>query len=964
MTYVFKNIRLVVCILYVCVSSFHLVEAAPAREENILKVGYVLNTGFVEENWTGHYSGYGYEYMESLAMYGHWTFEYIPYKSWMELGAALQNGDVDLIPCMPGDYRLFKNTVRTDHVIGRFPMALVVNDLNIKPEMKIGNIPDNYPVPTLPIIAENEGFSYKTVMYPGYYEMIDGFNNGEIDGYIDAMIQPRRMKNLLSIFDRQSYRLLVSSRNTELLEQLNRAMDHMLLYQPNIRDRLNNKYLRLGGFPLALNRQEREYLQEHNKLKAAIFIQEKPYAYFEDGKAKGAIPEIIKRISDDLGIEIEIVPTKSVVETRELIKEGKIDIAADAICDYSEVEKYNVKLTQPYFKISYVPVKRSDSEEGDPNKVACVTDFLYTKTFLEPHFPKEKLLYFSTLEDCFKAVSDGKADVVFAPRNEVPYLIDKTDTFNLETNSESYFYDEICIGVYKNSDPRLWHILNKEVNHLDSDWVRSIVSKKQDVVVHVTPKWFIYHHPAKVVALVIIISWIIGGIIVYRNRMRRKHIEVIQHMAYTDARYNLPNIAWLESQMPELLSKRRAKPSTKNIYVAVLAMESRAAIVAQYGEELLIKHMQRASKQLNEKNWVIMTAAGVGSNNLVCVCQAESDAQISEYVSEALADYSYIETKDSKIWLHMKAGICEYRMSDFSVLQVVEKANAAYAESSLNDVRIFDDRLQEDLTLKHKIESHMEKALADGEFKAWYQPKYDIKTRRIIGAEALVRWISADMGFMPPGKFIPLFEQNGFVIPVDYSILEQTFQLQKKRLSEGKEVVPISVNQSRLHMTEEGYLDKIKAIIDKYKLSPTGLIELEVTETVFGDFDEKTNQKRAADIISKLHEMGFTISVDDFGSGYSSFMMLNYLPMDVMKIDRSLLNASGDSERMKNILGNVIKLGRTLNMQVICEGIETREQEELLLELGCHYGQGFLNAKPMPVDDFIKFFEKRNSEVA
>ena len=165
-------------------------------------------------------------------------------------------------------------------------------------------------------------------------------------------------------------------------------------------------------------------------------------------------------------------------------------------------------------------------------------------------------------------------------------------------------------------------------------------------------------------------------------------------------------------------------------------------------------------------------------------------------------------------------------------------------------------------------------------------------------------------------------------------------------------------------MTEEGYLDKIKAIIDKYQLSPTGLIELEVTETVFGDFDQKSNQKRAADIISKLHEMGFTISVDDFGSGYSSFMMLNHLPMDVMKIDRSLLDASDDSNRMRSILANVIKLGRSLNMQVICEGIETPEQEELLLELGCHYGQGFLNAKPMPLKDFIAFFEKRNAEVA
>ena len=446
--------------------------------------------------------------------------------------------------------------------------------------------------------------------------------------------------------------------------------------------------------------------------------------------------------------------------------------------------------------------------------------------------------------------------------------------------------------------------------------------------------------------------------------MKRKHLDIIQHMAYTDARYNLPNLVWLESQMPEFLLKSRRSEPNKSIYIAVLAIERKAAIVAQYGEDLLIKYMRNASAQLEEKSWVAMTAVGIGSSSLICICRAESDSQIIEYFSETLADYSYIETKDSKIWLHMKAGICEYKSGDLSVRQVVERANVACFSPSMQDVQIFNDKMQENLTLQQQIESHMEQALADGEFKAWYQPKYDINTRRIIGAEALVRWTSAELGFMPPGKFIPLFEKNVFVIPVDYSILEQVFQLQKKRLAEGKEVVPISVNQSRLHMTEEGSLDKIKAIIDKYKLSPTGLIELEVTETVFGDFDQKTNQKRAAEIISKLHEMGFTISVDDFGSGYSSFMMLNYLPMDVMKIDRSLLDASGDSNRMKNILANVIKLGHSLNMQVICEGIETHEQEQLLLELGCNYGQGYLNAKPMPLNDFIDFFEKRNSEIA
>ena len=254
-------------------------------------------------------------------------------------------------------------------------------------------------------------------------------------------------------------------------------------------------------------------------------------------------------------------------------------------------------------------------------------------------------------------------------------------------------------------------------------------------------------------------------------------------------------------------------------------------------------------------------------------------------------------------------------------------------------------------------------ALKNDEFKAWYQPKYDIETRRIIGAEALVRWISPVTGFMPPGKFIPLFEQNGFVIQLDYYILEKSCQLQMERLAQGKEVVPISVNQSRLHMTEEGYLDKMKAIVEKYNL-PRGLIELEITESMFGDLNKKESQKNAENIITSLKNMGFLISVDDFGAGYSSFSLIGSLPMDIMKIDRSVLTGADTSQKMKRILANIIKLGNSLGMEVLCEGIETPEEEQMLLSLGCRYGQGFFNAKPMPVADFIAFFEKRNAEVA
>ncbi len=951
-------------ILILMILNINFAEGAPIDKNEswtTLKVGYIEETGFVVEDWSGHFSGYGYEYMESLSNYGHWKFEYIPFRNWLKMGEALENGEIDMMPTMPGDYKIFPNTTRTDHVIGRFPMELVTNG-EIKSEMLIGNLATNYETPALPLIAEEEGFHYEFRIYTDYWQMKESFKRGEIDGYIDAMVGTNTKP--FAIFDRQSYRLLVRASDVELLEQLNHSMDQMLLYQPDMRNRLAEKYLEGRGFPLILNRNEREYLNEQKKLKVAVSLNQKPTVYKEDGQFKGAIVEIMQKVAEDLQIEMEFTGTNTPEESAELVRSGKVDLMADALCDYSWADDFEINLTQPYINIGFVAVHRADYDENAKNTVAACENFLYTKSHIDKYFSADKIRYVQNMEDGFKAVNEGRADVIFVAKNQAINYIEDTETYNLIPSSEEYFFDSLCIGVSKNSDPRLWHILNKAINHIDDKFINGAMDRSQRSTIHFTPKWFVYHHPFEVICFIVSVALFIGGVVIYRYHLRREHIKVIQHMAYTDIRYNLPNLIWLESQMPKFLVTTRQKEPTKNIYIAILAIESKSSLVAQYGEELLIKYMQETSKKLEQKDFIAMSAVGIGSSKLILVCKADSDAQISEYMTEILEECCYIETKDSRIKMHMKSGICEYKTTDFSVRQVAEKANFACLEVSIHDVQIFNEKMQEDITLQNQIEGHMEEALKLGEFKAFYQPKYDIKTRKIIGAEALVRWTSAELGFMPPGKFIPLFEKNGFVIPVDYSILEQVFQLQKSRLAAGKEVVPISVNQSRLHMTEEGYIDKIRSIIEKYNLSPTGLIELEVTETVFGDFDQKTNQKRATEIIGQLHEMGFTISVDDFGSGYSSFMMLNYLPMDVMKIDRTLLDASGDSNRMKNILANVINLGRSLNMQVICEGIETLEQEKLLLELGCHYGQGFLNSKPLPLDEFIKFFEKRNSEVA
>ena len=240
----------------------------------------------------------------------------------------------------------------------------------------------------------------------------------------------------------------------------------------------------------------------------------------------------------------------------------------------------------------------------------------------------------------------------------------------------------------------------------------------------------------------------------------------------------------------------------------------------------------------------------------------------------------------------------------------------------------------------------MEKALLEREFVVYYQPKINMETEKIIGAEALVRWISKDKGFMNPGEFIPVFEKEGFIIELDFFVLEEAVKIIRDWLDNNKNPITISVNQSRVHLSNPYYIERLKNLINKYQI-PTKFIELELTESLFMDIDV------ALETVKKIKELGFSVSVDDFGSGFSSLNMLKSMPIDVVKIDREFLNESENSQKAQKIISKIVEMAKELDMEVICEGVEKIEQAEFLKSIGCYYAQGFLYAKPMPETEFF-----------
>ncbi len=264
----------------------------------------------------------------------------------------------------------------------------------------------------------------------------------------------------------------------------------------------------------------------------------------------------------------------------------------------------------------------------------------------------------------------------------------------------------------------------------------------------------------------------------------------------------------------------------------------------------------------------------------------------------------------------------------------------------------YDDGARRKLLDEQFITSCMKQALLDGEFNVFFQPKYNLKTEQLAGAEALVRWMHPERGIMSPAQFIPLFEKNGFITDLDIYIWEECCKKIRNWIDVGHLPIAVSVNVSRVDVYNPNLPDLLIELIKKYKLSPRNL-HLEITETAYTE-----NPEQLIDVVARLKSLGFVIEMDDFGTGYSSLNMLSELPIDVLKLDIKFIQSEEKKGHNKSILSFIISLAKWLNLSVIAEGVETKAQVELLQSLNCEYVQGYYFARPLPLADFEELLVK------
>lgn len=342
-------------------------------------------------------------------------------------------------------------------------------------------------------------------------------------------------------------------------------------------------------------------------------------------------------------------------------------------------------------------------------------------------------------------------------------------------------------------------------------------------------------------------------------------------------------------------------------------------------------------------------AGRIGGDNFIVLLKDKSVNSLTEFINSLKITIKSHYTKEF-IEYKPEYYIGIYRISeDVSMDIILERTTIACEKARKNPSLYaveFSEEMKKTMLLSTEIESTMIESLENGEFKVYFQPKIVLKNDRLGGAEALVKWHKGSI-LITPDKFIQLFENNGFICKLDFYMLEQTCGYIKKWIADGLEIVPISVNFSKLHLLNPNFIPNLCNVLDRYEV-PHKYIEIELTETMFMTSDVVS----ISEIVLKLKENGFSVSIDDFGSGYSSLNLLKDIDADAIKLDKDFFNFRHPTHKERVIIESMTDMAKKINMRVICEGVETAEQADFLENIGCDLAQGFLYSKPVIAEDF------------
>ncbi len=602
--------------------------------------------------------------------------------------------------------------------------------------------------------------------------------------------------------------------------------------------------------------------------------------------------------------------------------------------------------------------------ENRPSTVSDNQVNIYSKKF---RFNKKELVLFATIntedyrEILLRRLFNGKGGT-YLINNDGDVLIDSFDNIK-ENNVNIYEYMKKMYNITNQKDINKINNMAQNIKNLEVGTFDVKINKNTYFIhyekVNVNNWYVVTVAPDTTIAneinifitislgVCFFINIIIVGISIYIDISNQKQNRKLYRTAYIDPITLLGNEAYFRENGSIFLEKQE-----KDKYIITLDINKFKALNNIYGYETC----NNILKELGNKLIKILPP-----DNITCRISNDVFAAIFVYeknikrlLDNVYKNASNLKVGDISIDVNLSIGAYKISSEDKDINKILNKSYTARSKNKglyNENYYIFDEVLENKINEEQKIESYMETALKNKEFKIVYQPKVFTETSKIRGAEALVRW-ERDGKIIQPGKFIPLFERNKFIIKLDLYIFEQVCK-DMQSWKEKYDFEPnISTNVSKEHFVNENFIEEYVKISDKYNIKRSQ-IDLEITESA--TIDENIDTLK---ILNNIKDKGYTISIDDFGTGYSSLSMLQNMPIDLIKIDKVFVDKA-DLNSDRNIINFIMLLAKRLGVKTIVEGVETEEQVEFIRKLKCDIIQGYYYSKPLSKADFEDYFNKR-----
>lgn len=935
-------------------------------ERRTVRVGFFPMDGYNEIRFDGSRGGMDVEYLENLCDYVSWNIEYVDCPSWDDALDMLLHKEIDLVGSAQYSKERAELYQYADLASGYTFGAIAVNgdstiayeDFSAMWEVTFGVVgsyirKDEF----YEYMADHGIFSPKVREYADTAALQAALDAGEIDALVHSLTEIREGQRVIGRFAPMPFYYISYPGNDDLMRELNQGIADVKMNRPELENELMVKYYdsRLDQTILLTN-DEKQYIAAQEKLTVGYFDNYYPFSYESGGEYLGLTRQVLEEVSVSTGILFDYVRMGSMEEAKEALKDGRIDILSYCGETSKSMKEEGLAATKVYAQVPQVIIMKRNDKSDTITTLAVEASNASGEAVQNFTSGNTELLPFPTQLESLYAVKDGNANAAICDGYLAEYLLGSQLRFNkMEIHSVLSDVHNIYMVVTYDENSPLLGILNKELLEVSDKMVNDYMLR-DNFYSKMSLANFISDHS---IPILLILSVCAAAVILVLFLLLRNSIRV-QKLMYKDTEFDVWNLNYLRYRA----AKRLAADKNSHYAIAYTDIGRFKSYNALYGWNAGQKILEIVIETLSNEvdSGQELYARNYGSHFVLFVKYEDVDALKERLMGIADRITARIHEKTG-IHMSLAMGVGCLEDGDNSLRRALSECiqlGDSLKNSYGNTVQIYDDKLRKKLKADHEREKLLESVDINKDFVAYYQAKVDIRNERIVGAEALVRFKdpTAEGAIRAPGFFVPYYERTGKIRDIDFFVMESVCKMLRRRIDAGQDVVPVSCNFSRVHFTEDSFPEKFETMINKYQV-PKELIEVEITETLVV---EEVQQQKVKEIVDILREKGVRLSIDDFGSGYSSLGVFEQIPASVIKLDRSFLLNNENRTRQVSIMKNIVNLARDLNAQVVCEGVETENDTNLMMEIGAYVAQGYRYCRPVAEDVFEKMLDEGRKE--